>query len=206
MKYKCIIPCAGYGTRMNMSSNESKEMLLDSTGKPLIQYSLDICKKYGLDPLIITRAEKETLVSHCLDQGADVLTIKPQGEWMDTILASSAMWENDNIVLLPDTRFSPEKIVGDVKNSLDLGALSVLALHKVDDVSKWGSVEHYRVVEKTNVVDKGWAWGIMGFKKAEGMRLLEGMRKKGFPMFLNNASFLFLDSFKDVTRTGKIEV
>ena len=202
---RALLPCAGLGSRMNMDYNKSKEMLLDAQGKPLIQHHLDLCTKYELSPLVITRAEKVDLIDHCLSQKVNVLLIQPKGEWMDTLLASTKMWENDNILLLPDTRFSPDSIIGDVKNSLALGNLSVLALHQVDDVSKWGSVKNYTIVEKKSSIDKGWAWGIMGFKKSEGIRLLEGMRKKGVPISLKDSGFVYLDSFKDVTRTGILE-
>ena len=123
---KAIIPCAGYGTRMNLEPTESKEMLIDPiTNEPIIKYHLDLCDTYGLDPVIITRPEKTDLIDYCTSAGAEiVLFANPPDEWPDSILASYYAWDATNILLLPDTRFEPtniiQKIIDDLNSDIPL--------------------------------------------------------------------------------------
>ncbi len=134
-----IIPCAGYGTRMNMPIGQSKELLLDKAGNHLIEFYLNHCPHFNITPLVITRKEKTDLIAYCESNHIETLIIEPKGEWNDTVLASSLLWDEDNILVLPDTRFnSPRTAISDIKKGLELGNQAVIGLHKVDDVSKWG--------------------------------------------------------------------
>lgn len=204
MKIKCIIPCAGYGTRMGMAQNESKEMLLDTTGKPVIQYSLDLCKLYDLEPLIITRKDKGDLIEYISDK-ANVHIIHPFGEWPNTILCSQGLWSENNIMLLPDTRFTPDSVIADMKYQLHMGCQSVIAIHDVEEPNKWCVVEDYHLVEKSQTTKSTKAMGIIGFKKSEGHNLFKTLNKRGEYYRLLNTGFVKLETFKDITRTGKIE-
>lgn len=202
---KCILPCAGYGTRMFMNPNESKEMLDDTTGNPVIKYSLDLCKYYGFEPLVITRKEKTDLIKYCTDNQVQTLIIEPKGEWPNTILASEHLWEENNIMILPDTRFNPTHILYQMDQSLKLGNKAVIALHEVSDSEKWCIVDDYQLIEKPNWSEDATAMGLIGFKKSEGKYLFETISKRNRPCNLVDAGFVFLDDFKDISRTGKIE-
>lgn len=203
----CIIPAAGIGSRMNMSLNESKEMLLDPcTHEPIIKWGLDLCRKHHIEPLVVTRKEKTDLIEYLATQGTKVLVIEPDGEWPNTILASEHLWQDNNILLLPDTRFSPENSLKWVEESLLLNKGSVFALHKVEDVSKWGCVSVSGFIEKPVITTPGYAWGLMGFKKDNGRGIFKSMTVPN-RLFYHVASnnFLFLDKFVDLTRSGVIE-
>lgn len=201
---KAILPCAGYGTRMRMKLNESKELLIRN-GIPLIEYHLNICKMFDLDPIIITRKEKTDLLDYCLKNGIQTKIIEPQGEWPSTVLSSSDLWDENNILLLPDSVFEPVETILDIKKGLLLGNNAVMALHDVEDISKWGSIKDYQFTEKRKLQEPGKAWGIIGFKKDYGLTLFKRMETPNFPTPLWDTGFVYLDSFKDVTRTGKIE-
>lgn len=203
---RAIIPCAGFGTRMNMKPNESKEMLLDD-GKPIIQYSLDLCSKYKLDPLIITRPEKQDLIKYVEAQGVDVLQIEAGKEWPDTILKSAGDWDTKNILILPDTRFEPTNAIEQIKKSLDFGSQVVFAVHEVSDISKWGRVNQVFYVEKEPWPNplSGHAWGLIGFTPGAGHELFENMSIKGRLHYHTlPTNFVFLDSFVDITRGDKV--
>src|SRR6266850_3092271 len=107
---RAIIPCAGFGTRVGMKSNQSKELLPDSNNKPLIQYSLDICRLYQIDPLVILREEKKDLQEYLKKEKVNYITIKPEGEWYDTVLKSQGHWDENNVLMLPDTKFDIDRI------------------------------------------------------------------------------------------------
>ena len=91
---KAIIPCAGFGTRMAMQPNQSKEMLTDPvTGKYLIDYSLDLCYKYKIKPVVISRLEKEDLNSYLRSKNVTHISLKEAGkEWAQTVLKSQGLW------------------------------------------------------------------------------------------------------------------
>lgn len=198
-----IIPCAGLGTRMSMPYNKSKEMLPDPNeyDKPIIQYSIDLCNKYGIEPLVITRKDKTDLISYLNDNNIKYIIVKDTPEWPNTILAAEEHWHSDNILILPDTRFSPENVLSDIKHSLELERSVVFALHKVEDVSKWGEIKAFTYCEKPMNKEPGWVWGLIGFKKWAGKQLFIDMSVRGVKNnHMDYDNFLFLDSFKDITR------
>lgn len=206
MRYIC--PCAGYGTRMNMAPNQSKELLIDpKTGYRLIDNTLMCANVTGASVHVITRKEKTDLIEYLsTKKNVTVQIIEPKGEWPETALASKDYWDEHNILILPDTTWSPLLVTLEhIEESLKLGCKSVFALHKVDDVTKWGAVFNYSVVEKPKFGNDGYAWGLIGFSDTKGYGLFSTMRDKNIAYPLGSSSFLFLDRFKDLTRTGKIE-
>lgn len=206
MKY--IVPCAGFGTRMSMKPNESKEMLVDpSTGLRLIDGVLRDAAVTGASVHVITRAEKTDLIEYITPkENVTVQIIEPEGEWADTVLQSQSFWDEKNILILPDTVWEPRlDTLFKIEASLKLGCDTVFAVHKVENVSKWGRVDWYSVTEKPAILGPGYAWGLIGFTNSgNNCDLFETMTEKNCPYRLQDSSFLFLDSFKDLTRTGII--
>lgn len=200
---RLIIPCAGFGTRMSMEKNKSKELLLYQGG-PLIEFSLDLAKDFDLNPLVITRAEKIDLIDYCEKNEIETQIIEVNGEWADTVLQSAPHWEEDNILILPDTIFNPSySPINDILHSLEIGSNAIFALHHVEDSSKWGIIKDYTLFEKPDFNGPGLAWGLIGFKKEYGLELFSNCQK-GKSFKLENCGFTYLDEFKDLTRTGKI--
>lgn len=199
---RAIIPAAGYGTRMGMKPNESKEMLYDrKTCMHIIDYSINLCRLYGVQPLVILRKEKMDLYYYCEDElGVNTMMIEPSGEWPDTVLASESRWDEYNILILPDTRFEPTNVIQLIKNDLENGAMSSIALHSVTDSCKWCIVKDYDLIEKPTLHENAWAMGLIGFHKSEGSRLFKGLRTRGAPCELIDASFQYLNRFEDITR------
>lgn len=207
MKYKdctIIIPAAGLGKRVGMQPHESKELLPDSSGKPLINYAIGLSEDLGINPTIITRKEKTTLIDYVQSKLCNVLIIEPEGEWPNTILKSKELWSARNILLLPDTRFSPERIVKHMFDSLNYNELS-FGVHQVEDISKWGCVEKIDrksvdVCEKPNKTGPGLAWGIIGWQKDAGEDLFSLYTEKNTWKIFNNSVCFNLNKFEDVTR------
>lgn len=195
---KAIIPCAGYGTRMNMKPTESKELTLYK-GLPLIEYSLHACKREGIHPHVITRAEKTDLIAYCKKQNVACQVIAPQKEWPETVLASKKYWDNDNILILPDTIFEPLSVVSDIVFALKMGSRYAIGVHRVSDVSKWGRVTNSEIAEKPQDESPGMAWGMIGFKREHGDYLFSEIAATG-KVNLINTSYVRIKKFKDVTR------
>jgi dTDP-glucose pyrophosphorylase len=211
---RAIIPCAGFGTRMGRKPNESKEMMIDPvTGDPLIQYSLNLCKQYGLQPLIVTRPEKTILVDYCEADDVEVLEIEPSGEWPNTILMSKMLWHENNILILPDTRFNSTEVINQMKRGLmdDWDSIN-FALHKVSDHTKWCMVNSAEIVEKPSEQLSPWsqAMGLIGFKDYMGESLFKALSTRNRSYCLDKERYdygnYFLDNFIDITRSGKLEL
>lgn len=199
---RCIIPAAGYGTRMGMKPNQSKEMLPDPGYKhqPMIQYALDLCKAFNMDPIVITREDKKDLRQYLFNNEIEEQLIDVKGEWNQTVLASQVHWYENNMLLLPDTRFSSFRCIEDIQRGLNLGNNAVMALHEVTDPSKWGIASGYVLYEKPNFLfGKHWAWGLIGFKNTYGQELFSNVES----LKMENVGFTFLEKFEDITRNGK---
>jgi len=199
-----ILPCAGFGTRMGMKINESKEMLPDSKYgfDHIIDYSLDICRQFHLIPLVITREEKTDLIKYLKKKKIKYMLVDHKGEWFETVLKSQVYWLENNYLLLPDTRFQLITNMLDLIRGLEMGNNAVFGVHKVQDPEKWGIISSYSLMEKPKYL-KGpqMAWGIIGFKRYYGVDLFSKMRYSKFK--LKNVGFSHLLGFEDITRGVK---
>lgn len=208
-----IIPACGIGSRMGMQLNQSKEMIPDpnNKNKPLIAWTLELCARSGVAPVIITRKEKQDLILYAKNKAELIILDEIPAEWPNTVLASKETWGDKNLLLLPDTRFEPVEALESAIRALDQEDF-VFGAHKVEDVSKWGSIEYNKqrkdllVCEKPSAPGAGLAWGFIGFKnnsKSENLFNIYTERNKF--LYLKNFDIVYLSSFKDITRTGVIE-
>jgi len=202
---KMIIPAAGFGTRVGMAPNQSKELLFGLDGRPMIEFSLRLAETSGLVPVVITREEKLDLLGYLHKRGGvEVHVIEPQGEWPDTILSSAHLWGDINILCLPDTVFSPAAkvvkcmILGHQHWGHDVSA----ACHAVNDPSNWGIVSGRTITEKPQIKGPSHAWGLLGWKEAAGRDLFLNLRERGRTYFVPGkfTGNYKLDSFTDLTR------
>ena len=201
---KALIPCAGFGTRMRMAPHQAKELLPDETGAPTIEWSLNICKENNIEPIIITRPEKEEFnkyldkhnITYVFDEGNSV------GE---SLLKTQPHWDATNIVLLPDTRFDyPKNFFIDTDKCMKAGNNYVFGLFEVSDYPNWGIICNNVFFEKPKnqftEYDYAYAWGTIAFKKSKGEALLNSYNLVSKPFELTNAGYLFIDNFRDISR------
>jgi len=201
--YKALIPCAGFGTRMRMKPHEAKELLPDDFGKPTIEWSLNICKKYDIEPIVVTRKEKEEFnnylennrIKYVFDEGKSV------GE---SLLKTKNYWSDYNIVLLPDTRFKfADNFFIDLFKCMKLGNECVFALFPVNDYHNWGILSNntfYEKPKKSFQNEYALAWGVFGFRYSYGETLLTNYNLTSPPLKLNNPGYLFIENFIDISR------
>jgi dTDP-glucose pyrophosphorylase len=201
---KALIPCAGFGTRMRMAPHQAKELLPDENGNPTIEWSLNICKENNIEPIIITRPEKEEFnkyldkhnITYVFDEGNSV------GE---SLLKTQPYWDATNIVILPDTRFDYSKnFFIDTDKCMKAGNNYVFGLFEVSDPHNWGIICNNVFFEKPkhqfSKYDYAYAWGTIAFKKSKGEALLKSYNLVSKPFELTNAGYLFIDNFRDISR------
>lgn len=201
---RTLIPCAGFGTRLGLRPDQSKEMM-KYKGERLIDRWLDICP----NPLIITRAEKTDLIEHCRNRCVATQIIEPVGEWMDTVLASKDLWAERNLLVLPDTDFEDrERVIRAVEMNLRASASLVVGTHPVLDPKNWGVIRNEYFIEKPLEYAFGphKAWGILGFDREIGESLFQAMGVRSAYHLPEDISFIGLKDFKDLTRgPGMVE-
>lgn len=206
-KFSAIIPSCGYGTRMNMMPNQSKELLINpDTSKPLIQWHIDLCKKYDIEPIFIVRPEKKDLISYLEKQQYKPILYSPNEgeEWMYTIYNNREYFSEKNILLLPDTTFSPQDVIVELKEHLEWLEF-VLLLHEIPQNEQylWGIYENEVVLEKPKACYSNLAWGVIGFD----INCVDAFKELGETKKINLQKRvkydILLNNFKDVTRGNK---
>lgn len=202
MNIRTLIPASGFGTRIGMSPNQSKELLLDpKDNRPLIEWCLDV----AINPLIIVRKEKQDLIDYCSKNNIEYIIVDNTKEWPDTVLRSECFWDDRNILMLPDVRYNNKEDV--IKQITDSYKSLTFGVHEVDDVSKWGHVCLGHTQEKPNVNTSGYAWGVISFDREIGQELFTSyLNKTVYKYDINDVKYVKLENFKDITRNKTLEL
>lgn len=201
--YRALIPCAGFGTRVGMLPHQAKELLPDETGRPTIEWSLQLCEKHGMEPIAVTRPEKEEFNQYLRNRG--VKYVYPQGLSVgESLLSTQEHWLDYNVVILPDTRFEyPKTLFQDMFHSMELGNQCTFALFKVEDYQNWGilcnNVFYEKPEREFKPQDDAWAWGLFGFTKEYGSTLLSNYYVHS-KLALESPGYFFIKNFRDISR------
>lgn len=213
-----IIPAAGFGKRVG--SPPAKELLPDlNTGKPLIQWSLELAKKRGWPVIVITRKDKTSLIHYLKNvrshQPIKIHTINTSREWPDTLLKSQRYWGPRNLVLLPDTRFSPVDALDRIAKKLNQGSPTAFALFKLTTkhgpYQSWGIINTQQKLhcEKPNTIPFSsqrncYGWGVFGFRQPFGVKLLKHLslstQTNAWKKLPASSAWIYLKTFEDLTR------
>jgi hypothetical protein len=138
---RVIVPCAGFGKRMGLNPQQSKEMLVDPlTGKRMIDQTLE--KARGRLAVVVVRREKQDLIEHLQKHWpwVDILIVAPTPEWPASILETQKLWSARNVVILPDTRFEPNSVVDTLFARLTQVDAAFATFH-VENAATWGVVK-----------------------------------------------------------------
>lgn len=209
-----ILPCAGFGRRVG--SPPAKELLPLRNGQPLIDGPLLDAKHLHWDSVVVSRIEKRELNHYLATHFADTKLhlCQETEEWPQSVLESSKYWKTWNLLVLPDTAYSPEDIWLQMFRAIEAGTKLVVAEHPVSQAKLWGRVfiEGHQVLlaEKTDLqmLDSSMAWGLLLFHRSIGQALFDGFiesRKENTAIRLSqcqpdNVKFVGLQSFTDLTR------
>lgn len=203
---RVIIPAAGLGTRMG--SPAAKE-LLPHPYYPMsfMEKALERVEKAGATPLVISRIDKSVLNSWLEEREVPHIQIEKTPEWVQSVWASRHYWGKKNLLLLPDTEFSPEKIMQDIFSDLETTELS-LGVFSVENLSLWGGIkqegERVFIAEKLSKIQAGLAWGLIGFQGDSGERFwqsyLSAQKTHEWTEVSLSLSLHHLEKFEDLTR------
>lgn len=210
-----LIPCAGFGNRVGRPP--AKELLIDpETQRPMIERSLKEAHRLGFRAHIITRKEKTSLVdtveniAQNLHLNYSLQFVEPTQEWPDTLMQSYPFWEDQNLVLLPDTQWTANLASEILIQNLSEADISY-GVFNPPSLTTWGCVKvenesQFSLCEKPTSpnLSEFSAWGLMAFRRDTGLLALNAHLKSTFDHqihTLNARMKVFkLDNFKDLTR------
>ncbi len=203
---RVIIPAAGLGTRMG--SPAAKE-LLPHPYYPMsfMEKALERVEKAGATPLVISRSDKGVLNSWLEEREVPHIQIEKTPEWVQSVWASRHYWGKKNLLLLPDTEFSPEKVIEDIFSDLETTELS-LGVFSVENLSLWGGIkqegERFFIAEKLSRSQAGLAWGLIGFQGHSGesfwQNYLAAQKTHEWTQVSQSVCLHQLEKFEDLTR------
>lgn len=208
-----IVPAAGFGRRVG--SPESKEMFFRSNGERLIDLPIKLAKTNSWPVLVLSREEKQELnqylTRHNYSREIQVHCVGVTSDWPETLLKSEAKWKDWNIVVLPDTEFSPMTILEGFEELVKNSQFDVVAwIHSVEkeDLSQWGYIcsidNKVYLSEKPKKPLSDQAWGLFAFHKSKGRELLALQKESNQDHQWKAADFrvklIQLNAFKDLTR------
>jgi len=214
-----LLPAAGFGTRVG--SPPAKELLPDLQNRPLIDFALEQALAREWPVHVITRAEKHSLLEHLATWQARGLVISiqlvgPTKEWPETLLLSKPFWRENNLVVLPDTRYEPLNIWDEMLTAQQkTSAEAVYAVCESTDFSRassWGVIaaDPFRLCEKpqqalAESANSYLFWGLMMFEKSAGESLLQAHLASTFDHqwkpVAARVQLVRLQSFVDLTRS-----
>lgn len=161
--------------------------------KKLVAY----CNKYGLSPFFVVHPLKRDIIQYLGYQQISFLVYQPvEG---DTDLKISLLTEDDwfdnNILILSNMSFKPHKVLRDIKINFELGSTSVFAVKEVEDIFENHIIYDYYAINNKAKNGPGYIWGILGFLKPDGKKLLQDLNKENVAVSLYGTSFVVLDEF-----------
>jgi hypothetical protein len=197
-----LIPAAGFGTRMG--TPPAKELLPHPyfKNKNFLEICLESCQKLSVSPLVISRKDKTELNDFLSKNKIPYILINHSLDWQDSILQSISLWQEENLVLLPDTYYNPLSQVQMTVMKLKEVSLS-FTYFKVSDSKNWGGIKfdsnEVLIVEKKTGFN--YAWGHLGFKKEIGSKLFKSLLQDKEFKFHGRFSAQLIDTFIDLTRS-----
>lgn len=220
-----LIPAAGYGTRVRTvqdratptASPDCKEMLSRPGYDHMIDFALDIAARLHVAAHVITRKDKVSLAAHLerrqREQPLTFQFVEPTREWPESILVSEPHWRARNLVILPDSDFSPLSIIVEMIEAL-ASAQTVWALFEAsaDECRSYGVVDTKlnRHAEKPLDPHGAQPWGVFGFRHEAGRKLCANLLEstlaqpyEGTRKWFNlppPSQYFALAHYKDLTR------
>lgn len=157
---------------------------------------------------MISRSTKSDLNNYLKEQKINHYLIHQSIDWTDTVLQASKYFNEENILLLPDTYFDPEDIIPLLIDELTISPLT-FGTFSTHEPKLWGCLkligENYQIAEKPNIHDELKAWGLIAFKKHAGEKLFKLLLESTKDHQFKNLDFckisqIPLNRFFDLTR------
>jgi glucose-1-phosphate thymidylyltransferase len=128
-----VIPAAGYATRLQPLQG-SKE-ILPVRGKPVMDYLVERMRLGGCSRVrVVTRAEKDDVIAHAGEIGAEVVLARPQTVSASFLAGMDGLAAEDIVLIgFPDTIWEPETGYVPLVRAVAEGSDVALGLFRIDE-------------------------------------------------------------------------
>lgn len=145
---QAVILAAGLGTRLRpVIGDEMPKVMVTYNEKPLLQYTVEILKKYGIKDIVIVVHHKKEQITNFFSNGESfglnieyVFQENPKGGTADAVNYTKSKIKGGKFLLVyGDNVFNPSAIEGilEMRSEYD----GVVAVKSMEDVNKFGVVE-----------------------------------------------------------------
>ncbi len=158
---KAIILAAGKGERLKDITQKIPKPMIEFMGKPILQYNIELCKKYGVDEIYINLHHLPEMITEYFGNG-EKFGVAIKYSYEDELLGTAGavkkiakeFWFQNQAIMQPSSHSSSEPffvIYGDQISDFNLNALrekynendciASIAFHYREDVSHSGVAE-----------------------------------------------------------------
>ena len=158
--YEAIVLAGGFGTRLKTVIADIPKPMALINNKPFLEYQLNYLKKFGIERVIFSVGYKHEFIQNYFGNSFNGMEINyaientPLGTGGGIKLAMNLAQFPEVLVVNGDTLFDVD-IVRFEKLYRSAGAKFCLALRKVEDVSRYGSVEIDADYQIISFLEKG---------------------------------------------------
>ena len=143
---KALIMAGGFGTRMLELTKDTPKPMLILLGKPILEYSIDLCKRFGISEIAISIFHFGNKIKEYFGDGSKFgvhIVYVEEKEPLGTggAVRLFADWLTEPFMMCNADELKDINLDEMYKRHLASGALATIALTRVDDPSQYGVVE-----------------------------------------------------------------
>jgi NDP-sugar pyrophosphorylase family protein len=200
-----VILAGGKGTRLKLITDKVPKALIEVNGKPLLQYNLDLCKKYGIRNIIISVGPMgEQIKEYCGDGSKFGMTITYVQESEPLGTAGPLKMLRDKLtetfVLMNGDELKNVNLARMYQSHVENNAKATIALTTVDDPSEFG-VAMLDGMRITRFVEKPKREDAPSKLISAGLYLLE---PEIIPLIPDGFAMLEFDVFPKLAKDGQL--
>lgn len=158
---KALILCGGLGTRLRRVIDDRPKPMASVAGKPFLEYLIWQLKRYDFRDIVLCIGYLGDQVRAYFGDGSDWgvhISYSHEPEPLGTggaIKLAEVLVREENFLVMNGDSFLDIDLNGLINYHLEKGALATMALVKVEDPTRYGTVEINEKGEIGNFVEKG---------------------------------------------------
>jgi mannose-1-phosphate guanylyltransferase len=143
---KALVMAGGFGTRMKELTRDTPKPMLPLQGRPILEYSVDLCKRYGINDIAISIFHMGDKIKQHFGNGEDfgvnILYVEeetPLGT--GGALRLFEHWLNEPFMMCNADELKDINLEEMYKHHVLSGGIATIALTEVEDPTQYGVVD-----------------------------------------------------------------
>lgn len=143
---KALIMAGGFGSRMKELTKDRPKPMLSLQGKPILEYSIDLCKRHGIDDIAISVYYFKDQIKEYFGDGSRFgvrITYVEEPSPLGTAggLWLCREWTTEPFMMCNADELKDVDLTSMYTQHVKSGASATIALRQVDDPSEYGVVD-----------------------------------------------------------------